>query len=170
MSDAANPTPAAAPRRNLGWIFYFAFLIIASVSVTVWMIYFNLSIQLTPEQLSAAQARWKEKGPRDYKLFYTKRINDDTKPITIAVTVRDRKVTDVRMNGKALESEKDHSMDGLFADAERFGLEDRQPGAKKVYTIARFDDKTGAMLYFVRRVMGGNERIEIDVKTDWMEK
>jgi hypothetical protein len=172
MSEAGNqaPVPDQSFVKHRGWIVYFAFLVVASVGVTTWMIYFNLSIQLTPEQLAAAESRWQEKGPRDYKLFYTERVNDDPQPITYAVTVKDGKVTDARKNGKAIETDEDYRMNGLLAKAARALQDDREPGAKKVYTIARFDDKTGALLYYVRRVMGTTDRLEIAVKCDWMEK
>jgi len=169
MSDASNPSPPlpASRKRNLGWLVYFAFLVLASVGVTVGMIAFNLSIQLTPEQVSEAKALWKEKGPANYKLIYTRRINNDPKSITFAVTVKGRKVTHARKDGTAIDTDNDPSMDGLFAEVEQILQNDQKPGAKKVYTIGRFDGKTGALLHFVHN---GPERIQIDVKADWMEK
>jgi hypothetical protein len=169
MDDASNQPPLSKPARasNYGWIVYFALLIIASIGVAVGMIYFNRMIQLTPEQVTEARALWKEKAPRDYKLLFIKRINDDPKPITFAITVKDSKVIHARKDGIAIESDGAPSMDGMFGEVERLLQVDREPGAKKVYTIARFDGKTGALLHFVHN---GPERIQIDVKPDWMEK
>ena len=70
-------TPAPPKPKNNAWIWFFAFLLVASVGVVAFMIWFNNSIQLTPEKLAENLQRWKEKGPRDYKLTYTKRINND---------------------------------------------------------------------------------------------
>jgi hypothetical protein len=176
MSDASQPKPAqeppAPPPNKYAWILYFAFLIVASVGVTIFMIMFNLWIQLTPEQVEAAKKVWKEKGPAEYKLIYTTRIDDSDKTTMYAVTVKAGKVTDVKKNGKDFEEQAawpEHSMEALLGMMAANLAEDAKPDKPRVYTIGRFDDKTGALLYYVRRVMGSRERIEIEVHPSWLE-
>jgi hypothetical protein len=179
-----SPTPPAAveadvnrtptPKNNYAWIGFFVFIVIASVGVTAFMIWYSLSIQLTPEQLESAWKLWEEKGPKSYNMVYTKQLNDDSKVIIYGVKVRNAKVIEVKQGGEFLEKPADrlddpriyHSMDALFRDAKRFQDLDAKPGAKKVYVTAIFDDKNGAMLRYVRRVMGTNERVEIRVELE----
>src|SRR3954447_17669598 len=99
MSD--NTSPSARP-TNYGWVYFFVFIIIASVGVAAFMIWFNLSIQLTPEQLEDAQKLWKAKGPKSYDMTYTKRLNDDSKVDKFEVKVRGGVVEEVKMNGQKL--------------------------------------------------------------------
>ena len=49
MSDPSNPAP---PKKNHIWIAFFVINFFASVGVCVFMICFNLSIQLKPDQLA----------------------------------------------------------------------------------------------------------------------
>jgi hypothetical protein len=166
MSESA-PTP----RNKYGWVLYFAFLVIASVTVTVGMIAYNLSIQLKPGELEQAHQRWKEKGPTDYDLIYTQSLNDDPAVTKFVVKVRDRKITETLVNGKKADIKPDEpqrygdvqlgqSMDGLFGAAQHFMEIDQQPDAEKVYVTALFDPNTGALLRYVRRVMRTTVRIE----------
>ena len=159
---------------------FFAFLIVASVGVAAFMIWFNLSIQLTPEQLDEARNLWKEKGSKDYDLVYTKRLNEDTRVETYKVKVRAGKVEEVLQNGKPLEQNKEegqeqdprifHSMDQILRDIERFMDLDRKPGAPKVYVTAIFDDKNGTLRRYIRRVMGTTLRIEMHLTLKEVEK
>ncbi len=161
--------PAPPPKKNHAWIYFFAFLIVASVGVCVFMICFNLWIQLTPEQLEEARQVWKENDIKNYNMIYTKNLND--KIDTFVVKVRADQVVEARMNGEPLSKETRvyYSMDRLFADIERFMTMDQNPNAPKVYTIGRFDPKTGAVLYYVRRVMGTKDRVEINVTLEAVE-
>jgi hypothetical protein len=173
MSEVSPP-----PKKNHAWIYYFAFLLVASVGVAGFMIWYNLSIQLTTEQLESAAQLWREKGPTDYNMVYTKRLNDDAKIATFNVEVRAGKVTKVLMNGRPLEKDNPedsdprihHSMDRLFHDIERFMDIDRKPGAPKVYVTAIFDDKNGGLRRYIRRVMGTTLRIEMHVTVTPVEK
>ena len=179
MSEASNPAAAAPtpeprpspPRKNHAWIYFFVFIIVASVGVAGFMIAFNLWIQLNPEQLEAARKLWQEKGPTSYNLVYTKRLNDDTKVDTFEVEVRGREVKKVLMNGRPLQKEKDehedprihHTMERLFRDIERFMELDKKPGAKKVFVTAIFDDQNGGLRRYIRRVMGTTQRVEMHI-------
>jgi hypothetical protein len=155
-------------RNNYGWILFFVFVFTASIGVAAFMIWFNLSIQLTPEQLEDAHKRWRESKIRNYNLVYTKRLNDDSKTDKFEVEVRGGEVTKVVMNGKKLitESKEDdplayHSMDRHFRDIERFMEMDKKPGAPKVYVTAIFDENNGSLRRYVRRVQGTALRIEM---------
>ena len=170
----------ATPTKNHAWIYFFAFLIVASVGVTAFMIWFNLSIQLTAKQLNEAKDLWKENGPKDYNLIYTKRLNDDSRVHTFKIKVRAGKVEEVLLDGKPLAQNKDegqeqdprifHSMHQILRDIERFMDQDSKPGAPKVYVTAIFDDKNGALRRYIRRVMGTNLRIEMHLTVEAVEK
>jgi hypothetical protein len=176
----AAPPPSPAPPPNNAWIYFFAFLVIASVGVTVFMIWFNNSIQLTRGDLDDAHKLWKEKGPKSYNMVYTEQFNDDDHKTIIFVKVRDGKVADVMMNGKPLEPTKEdgevrdprpyHSMNAKFRDVERFMSIDEKEGAPRVYVVAKFDPETGAILRYIRRVMGTRQRVELNFKFEPLEK
>ncbi len=167
MSEPISPPPPK--KNNYAWIVYFAFLVIASVGVAGFMIWFNLRNQLTREKLEAAEKLWNEKGPQSYKMVYMKQIQSE-KPTTFSVTVRNKKVTEVLMNGKPLIKEPDqvddpkiyHSMEAQFLAIQRFMDLDQKAGAEKVYAVGNFDGQTGAVQRYIRRVMSSNERVELN--------
>ena len=172
MSTAPDSASARPPRNNWGWISFFVFVTVASIGVAVFMILFNLSIQLTPEQLDAARKRWKEKAIKNYDMVYAEKHSPDDKVTTFVVRVRGGEVTEVRMNGKPLVKSAEQvddprifrSMDALFRDMDRFMTIDTKKDAPKVYVTATFEVETGAMRRYVRRVMRSTERVEILVK------
>lgn len=171
MSEPSSPTPPS--RKNYAWIGYFAFLLVASVGVTAFMIWFNYRVQLKPEQLEAARELWKQSGPKSYNMIYTKEIGTGGRKETFVVKVRNRIVEEVRMNEKPLvansdgEQENDpriyHSMDNFYRDLMKFMECDQKPDAKKVYVTANFDEKTGAVLRYIRYVMGTPDRVELNI-------
>ncbi len=165
-----------APRKkNRLWVWYFVFVVIASVGLASFTIMFNLRQQLKPEQLAAAQQRWKEQGPADYQMTYTKKLGDSDDMDTFVVKVRARKVVEVRMNGALLRDAEGvpivderlqyHSMDRLLRDIERFLELDAKEG-KKNFNVADFDEQSGALRTYVRRVMGTRERVAEEVKVE----
>lgn len=165
-NQAAPPSPAA--RNNWGWVAFFAFVIVASIAAASSLIWFNRSIQLTPEALEEARHLWANKGPKNYNMIVTQTVNLEQKSTIFGVKVRGGKVTEVTMNGKLLERNDEqvadplqfHSMERLFADAERFMNMDTKPGARRVFVTAKFDEDTGAIRQYIRRVMGTTERVE----------
>ncbi len=176
MSETTPTEPASPPpprRKNHLWIAYFAFLIIASVGVTVFMIKFNLSIQLTQEQLNTAWDLWKEKGPKSYNMIYKTRSGISDRDDVFVVKVRNGVVTEVKLNDAPLKANQEegqlddprmyHSMDSIFRYIDRFMSIDQKKDAKKVYVVANFDDKTGYVVRYIRRVMGGTDRVELNV-------
>ena len=173
MSEAAPPAPL--PRKqNYGWVWYFAFLIVASVGVMFFMIWFNLSIQLTPEQFETAKTRWQEADIKNYNMIYTERHSNEgaEKSTVFAVKVRGGKVQEVLMNGKPLvknEEQTDdprifHSMDSLYRNIERFLEMDGRPKAPRVYATLKSDEKNGRVIEYIRRVMGTKHRVQITVE------
>ncbi|HZZ80345.1 MAG TPA: hypothetical protein VFE62_17670 [Gemmataceae bacterium] len=179
-APAPAPQPPAPPPPNNAWIYFFAFLVVASVTVTLFMIWFNNSIQLKRPELDAAYKLWKEKGPKTYNLVYTEQLNNDDHKTKFFVKVRDGKVQEVLMDGKPLEPTKEdgevhdprpyHSMDAKFRDVERFMSIDEKKDAPRVYVIATFDPETGAILRYIRRVMGTTQRVELNFKFVTEEK
>ena len=148
------------------WAWYFGVLLVLGVvAVTVPLVY-NLKAQLTPEQLAAARALWKENGPTDYELLYQERI--DTGPVeTFRVEVRGDKVSVWRREGgkeKNLEEltpsqRQAYTVPGMFERMERF-LEEDRAAARRNYVTAAFDAKDGHPVRYVRRVSGTQERLE----------
>jgi hypothetical protein len=179
MSDAANPTPVAPdpppmppPRNNWGWIAFFVFVFVAAIAVAVTMIVVNLRMQLKPDRLEAAWKLWKDASIKNYNMVYTEKHSPDDKITTFNVKVRGGIVTEVLMNGKPLQKNAEqtddpliyHSMDSQFRMIQRFMDIDSKPGADKVYVTSSFDDETGRLGRYIRRVMTSGQRVEIEVK------
>jgi hypothetical protein len=168
-----------APRRkNYAWMWFFGFIVVASVGVAGFMIWFNSRLQLKPEQLEAAMQRWKEHGPSDYLMTFTKQISRSDQPDTFVVRVRAKKVVEVRMNGKLLRNEETqqpypaghdqlqyYSMDRLLRDIERFMELDARAG-KKNYTVATFDKDTGALETYTRSDRSAGQHVRETVKIE----
>jgi len=160
-------TPPAA-KKNRSWIWYFVVLFVLAISATVILIVFNLRQQLKPEQLQAARAMWKDKGPRDYTIAYTMRVNEEPDPDQYWAKVRGGQVVESKFNDQPEPVERRYyrSMDSLFDYVERFMKIDSEKDSPKTYVRAIFDDqKTGGLRWYVRRVMGGRHRVEITVES-----
>jgi hypothetical protein len=152
-------------KKNNAWVWIFLALLAISVGVAVFMIRYNLGLQLKREQLVAAREMWQEKGPRDYRMIYTTQRGDDPNKDRFVVDVRAGRVQSVIMNQTIFlepSSLPYHSMDRLFSDIARFMDEDERAG-NKVYLRATFDARTGALKEYVRRIMGGRQRVQIEV-------
>jgi len=154
-------------KPNRGWIWYFAVLIFLSILATTTLIVYNLRLQLKPEQLEAAHKLWDQKGPRDYTLTYLVRKNDETTTDRFVVTVKGGAAVQSQFNGVAEEPERlpHRGMGAMFNDVERFMENDTKAGAPRVYVRAIFDEQNGAILWYVHRVMGGTQRVEITVES-----
>jgi hypothetical protein len=118
--------------------------------------------QLQREALEAARKRWEEKGPRDYRLEYTKRGSARG---TYVVWVKNGQV--VAVLEKQDENQPDESgrrleprlhlyygMPALLDDIERF-LQ-LQDGAR---LVAAFDPADGHLTWFSRMAPGGESLI-----------
>jgi hypothetical protein len=161
MSEPATNPPPSRPSSN--WIWYFSVVAVLSVLFTVVLIRFNLTQQLTLADLLAAQKLWKEQGPADYDMEYTKQGSATG---TFTVRVRNHRVERVICDGRPEEERllRYSSMEALFGFIEDYLREDARPGAPRVFTTGRFDDRDGHLLHYVRRVMESPERIELTVK------
>jgi hypothetical protein len=135
---------------------------LAVTAVTVMIVY-NLQQQLKPEQLAQAKALWEKKRPADYDLEYTQ---SGSAPGKFQVQVRGGKVVSVRRDDVPLEPRqfRFYSMDGIFDSIEGFLDFDSQPGRPRTFTKAIFHGEDGRVVRYIRRVMGGNERVEIVTK------
>ena len=166
--NLAIPHPQSSmppPQKNRRWIWYFAILVVLTVAATGTLIVYNLAQQLKPEQLAAARQLWKEKGPKNYALVFTKKIDEGDSPDKVSVKVKDGKVVEGFLNGLPIPDKMHYySMDKLFEDIDRFMSLDQEKGKPRVYVRAEFDPNTGAVLWYVRRVMGTQTRLEIKVE------
>jgi hypothetical protein len=153
--------------KNHGWIYFFVFVFLASVFVALFMIWYNRSIQLTPEQFDAAKKRWQTSNITNYNMVCKKRLLNDQDWTTFHVTVLDGKVREVLMNGRPLEAEGNHdplpydSMDAQFRYLEGFLKIDQKPNAPKVYFVADFDQRNGAIIRYTRYDASQKQRVEM---------
>jgi hypothetical protein len=163
----ASQPPASSPRRNRGWIWYFVILTLLAIGATSILVVYNLSQQLTREQFEKARKLWEEKGPKNYELRYTTRYGEDERLDHYVVVVRGGEVQSVTVNNTIrLKQEQFHEygMTALFNNIEDFLDRDSKPGQPKVFKVARFSSTDGHLMHYVRRVMGGRERLEITVE------
>lgn len=148
--------------RNRGWIWYFVLLAVLTTAATASLIVYNLRQQLQPEQLVEARKLWKEKGPSDYRLDYTVQKGTDAGKDRYSVLVRGGKVVAASVNGQEEPAERFryYGIPALFDFMEDFLEIDTKKG-KKNYSRALFATDDGHPLWYVRRVMGTSERVEI---------
>ncbi len=153
-------------KKNRAWIWVFVVMFGMAIVGSVVLIRFNLEQQLKPEQLEAARKLWRESGPANYTYTYTILRNEEPQPDRYQVMVRDGKVVNSKFNNQEEEARlfPHRSMDALFDYIERFMRIDSEKNAPKTFVRAVFDQKTGAALWYVRRVMGGRQREEITVE------
>ena len=158
------------PKKNRKWIWYFAVLAVLTIIATATLAIYNIRQQLKPEQVNVAIALWNAKGPKDYVLVYTAKKTDlsgDTDDHYV-VKVKDGQAYEVLLNGLPLVEERQlayFGMNRLLQYIERFMEIDAEPGSPKTYRRGDFDGKTGALLRYVRRVMGTRQRLEITVES-----
>src|SRR5262249_60798210 len=102
-------------RQNRGWLWFFLVLLLLAAVAASSLVVYNLGQQLRPEDVQDARRRWQAKGPRDYRLVYT--VKTDDQPVDhYAVRVQGGKVTQATVNGKPLPAEElaGADMEGLF--------------------------------------------------------
>jgi hypothetical protein len=172
--------------RSRRWLWFFLLLTaLSSVAIVVPIVY-NLSQQLSAEQLEAAWARWRERGPRNYDLEYAEKLDPNTRIFIYSLKVRDGVVTAFACNGdvelidesaglalgaavrmRPPDDFAEHTIDGLFRQIADALAEDRralQQGGRRNYVTATFDKNDGYPLRYVRRVAGSRDRIEWNVR------
>lgn len=168
-SLASTNGPPVAPKKSRSWLWYFAFLVAATMAATTTMIVYNLRQQLTPQQLQEAIGRWQKNKPADYDMEYSKQSGSTVE--TYYVQVRGGKVTRVDMRtGQAKDVEPleerlypYHSVDALFGFMNDFLAQDARPGRPKAFVRAVFADEDGHPMRYVRSVSATRERVEIIV-------
>ena len=152
-------------RRNRGWLWFFLILAaLAAVAVSALMRY-NLGQQLRLEDVREARARWQANGPRDYRLTYTMKKNNESVD-RYAVHVRGGKIELATVNGKPIPAERlaQADMDGLFSlIGEHLRLR-AQPDQPRTFLRARFDGADGHVRSYVRAPRG-QDRLEITIES-----
>src|SRR3954465_7406960 len=116
----ASASPA--PRKNRGWLIYFLLVGVLAVLAASVIVTYNLSQQLKPEKLAAARKFWEQHGPKSYEMTYTVRLNENDTSDQYHVSVKDGKVVEVTLNGRAQTADRFHNygMDRLFDYMEEF--------------------------------------------------
>lgn len=154
---------------NRGWLWYFATLGLLASAATITLVVFNLRQQLRREEVDAAIALWKEKGPKDYILTYTAKKTEQSGEMIdrYVVKVAGGETQEVLVNGLPLEARQlpYYGMHRLLEAVDRFMTIDAEPGRPKTYTRGFFDGRTGALSWYVRRVMKSKQRVEITVES-----
>ncbi|MEI7685391.1 MAG: hypothetical protein WCL32_10210 [Planctomycetota bacterium] len=154
-----------SPPKNRGWLWYFLALAVLSAMGTTILVVYNLRQQMKAEHIHDAVALWKTRGPASYVLVYNEKaadLNDHH-----VVKVKDGSAYEVLVNGLPLPSSQlpNYGMHRLLAKIQASADLDAQPGNPKTYTRGLFDGRNGALGWYVRRVMGTRERIEIIVES-----
>ncbi len=154
-------------KRPRGWIWFFiALAVLGTAAVTLPLLY-NLSIQLRPEELTAARQRWEKNGLRDYDLQFQEKItqNGEQTESNWFVEVRDGRPTEVTRDDQKLPASDypNVTVEGQYAEIERGFQLDQAEGARRNYATAAFDQRDGHPVHYVRRVRGSGDRLEWNV-------
>jgi hypothetical protein len=153
------------PRRSRRWLWFFLTVLVLAVAATVTLITYNLKQQLKAEDLDAAWALWKTQRPAAYEMIYTVQRGEDQREDRIEVRVRGDRTESLKLNGQEQEPRlrSYYGMDELFGQISELLRKDAEPGKPRVYCRAVFDPADGHLWWYVRRVMGSRERLEIKV-------
>src|SRR5262245_21712200 len=163
----APAEPAAPPRRNRRWVWFFAALAVFAVLAIGINLAWNLGEPVTPEQVQAARTKWVMSRPPDYDLHIVAvQANGSIKNI-YDVRVRGGRVVEFKVNGRdpePLQSRAEerrqremYDIDGLFDAVTDLMEQDRRAG-RKAFTRARFDKADGHLLLFQRQYQGRREQ------------
>jgi hypothetical protein len=108
------------PRRPRRWVWFFLVLALLGATAVTIELWFNLSQQLTPDQIERAAALWDEKGPSDYDFEYTF-SRQSRNGERYHASVRDGEVVSVTRDDQPLEPVLYPLYDtpGLFAEVEQ---------------------------------------------------
>lgn len=167
MQPSSPAVRRPARQASRGWIWFFVVLAVLGATAVILPIVYNLSLQLRPEELAAAQQRWKANGPRDYDLQYQEKITEkgEQSETSWSVEVRDDRVKSVACDGETLPAldYPNLTVDGQFTEIEK-GLQlDLAEGRRHNYATAAFDLGDGHPTHYVRRVHGSGDRLEWNV-------
>ncbi len=148
------------------WIYYFVVLAVLGTLAIVIPILYNLSLQLTPEQVREAKEKWNRKGPSDYDLRQEVKIDMQKKADIYEAKVRDGVIIEAKCNGREISKSEVNvlTVPEFFELIER-GLElDQVPDQRKNYAVAYFEKHLGYPARYIRRKRGSKERLEINMK------
>ncbi len=164
------------------WLWFFAVLAVLGIAAMVIPIVYNLSQQLTPEQLAAARQRWREHAPADYHLELlvqttNREGHEETDEYVMEVRggrirlLGDKKYKELLhvdpaqavLLGPAIlalprEDLRNYGVEALFNRMEE-ALRENAAGGRN-YLTAQFDPGDGHPLRYVRRIRGTKERVE----------
>jgi hypothetical protein len=155
----------ATQKSRVRWIGFFVVLGLLTLVAILIQVWYNPTVPLTAELLAEAEAKWKERGPRDYDMDYTIKKLESTE--RFQVRVRNGQAVSVIMNDHdALEPRlyPYHTMSALFGFIEAFVEQDAQPGRPRTFTNVLFDPVDGHLIHYVRSVAVKRERQEIIVR------
>jgi hypothetical protein len=173
-----------AEPRNRDWIWFFAILTVLGTAAVLIPLVYNLSLQLTPDQVTQARERWRAVGPADYELDYQERHTHagTTDETAYRVVVHDRQVVAVACDGELTMLAGTapalavgpwpwvlpgpfgaRDIDGMFDHIESQLRQDLSL-SHRPYATASFDPQDGHPTRYVRRIRGGAERLEWTVK------
>ncbi len=149
-------------RRTVLLLLGFAGLVIFALTVVR-----NPGAPLTPEGLAAARRLWQEKGPKAYALTYTIRRQNDSISDRYEVKVQAGQAVAAQVNGRQEPEDRlrHYGMDRLFDFLVDFQKFDADKSKQAPYVRAVFDESTGALRRYVRRVLENGQRVEINVET-----
>jgi hypothetical protein len=142
--------------RSRRWVWYFAALAALAAAAVAIPLAYNLSRQLTPEQVAAARALWRAHGPRDFDLDYLEKRDSGgtTQERAYHVEVR---------AGRVASPDGGLNVEGMFDRMEAALREDAAAG-RRPYATATFDKGDGHPLRYVRRDRAAGERLEWTVR------
>jgi len=147
-------------------IFVFGLVALVTVPVVYILTHPGAGEPLTEERLAAAEALWKEKGPKSYAL------DIDVRGLHHHLEVKDGKVVSMTTDGKDADKRfYDYwSVEGMFQQLseelsnlqhpETFGVTD----PSEVTLLAKFDPRTGYPARFLRHVESQTRSVEWTAK------
>lgn len=133
--------------------------------VVLWLMYREPMVELTAENLDAAQARWAAAEIADYDMILETQPPGRAEPMRFTVQVRHKRVANVLQDGEPADTHEPESytIDGLFDMLERELDLARSPDnpfqatGGKVFQRVRFHDDLGYPERYLRVVGGSNQ-------------
>jgi hypothetical protein len=165
--------------------YFLTLAVLGAAALTIPIVY-NLSLQLTPDQLAEARQRWRQHAPADYDLKWLERITHGTseEDTEYLLAVRGGRPMLLGANGQVLYADPALAVVaglGVLAlpreDPSRYGVEamfehmaevlqhDVSVGGRN-YCTAKFDERDGHPMRFVHRVRSTSERLEWIVRLE----
>ncbi len=176
-------TAELSRRRSRRWIGFFVVLAVLGTTAMIVPLVYNLSIQLTPDQLTDARRRWREQGSPNYDLEYlvNTRQGEQKEERAYLVQVRGGRVILVVEGGDIVyldptmavltgpgvlavspEDPGRYGVPALFDQIEA-GLRQDETAKANNFATAQFDPTDGHP-YHYRRGSGRKERVEWNIK------